>query len=217
MYKLLKISVGQMIVATTFFINIAHSATVTANVQDNDGNPVEFAVITLIGENSDPQTSSKKMPSPIMNQQNIEFSPFVLPVSVGTTVSFPNRDNVRHHVYSFSKVKRFELELYGGDEEKSVFFDNEGVVALGCNIHDDMLAYIYVTPSNNFDTSDADGNLTITDLKAGSYQAYVWHPRISGNLQDYIKNITVNIDSSANLNFEISLKRERKRRKKGNY
>jgi len=93
----------------------AFAAPISAQVTDEDGNPLEFAVITLVGENPTLETKNAVMPPPIMTQQNIQFSPFVLPVAVGTTVSFPNKDNIRHHVYSFSKVKRFELELYGED------------------------------------------------------------------------------------------------------
>lgn len=208
---------GQLAVSVLLFINIAHAATIIATIEGEDGTPIEFAVVTLVGENSGNLSANVEMPSPVMSQEDIKFTPFVLPVAVGSTVSFPNKDDIRHHVYSFSKIKRFELELYGGDEEKSVFFDNEGVVALGCNIHDDMLAYIYVTPSNNFATSGADGKLAISDLEAGTYKAYVWHPRINGNLQDYMQDITVNINDDAILNFNISLKRERKRKKKGNY
>lgn len=81
----------------------------------------------------------------------------MLPVYVGTRVTFPNRDNIRHHVYSFSSAKKFELPLYIGTPAAPVVFDKPGVVALGCNIHDWMLAYIYVLTTPHFAKTAADG------------------------------------------------------------
>ncbi|MCC3861079.1 methylamine utilization protein [Pseudemcibacter aquimaris] len=198
-------------------VSVANAATLSGTVKDKNGKDVEFAVITLIGENVAISGDNTHMPSPVMSQKNIKFTPFVLPVSKGSTVSFPNRDNIRHHVYSFSKVKRFELELYNGDEEKSVHFDKEGVVALGCNIHDSMLAYIYIVPSNKFSTTGKNGSLVINDIPAGTYKAQVWHPRLKGNIENYEKEITLSDDQSFQLDFEIDLKRERKRRNRGTY
>ncbi|MCP5380837.1 MAG: hypothetical protein H6912_00575 [Kordiimonadaceae bacterium] len=189
----------------------AFAADVSALVTDEDGTPLEYAVVTLVGENPGNETKNAVMPPPVMTQQNIQFSPFVLPVAVGTTVSFPNKDNIRHHVYSFSKVKRFELELYGEDEEKSVLFDKEGVVALGCNIHDNMLAYIYVARSHNFATTDAMGSTTIQNINPGVYYAYVWHPRLSGDEEVFERQITVTDQGVDQLQFKIPLKRVRNR------
>ncbi|HPF45343.1 MAG TPA: hypothetical protein P5227_08305 [Emcibacteraceae bacterium] len=189
----------------------AFAAPISAQVTDEDGNPLEFAVITLVGENPTLETKNAVMPPPIMTQQNIQFSPFVLPVAVGTTVSFPNKDNIRHHVYSFSKVKRFELELYGEDEEKSVVFDKEGVVALGCNIHDNMLAYIYVARSHQFGTTNDLGSIEIANVNPGVYFVYVWHPRMSGDEEEYKRQITVTDQGLDQIQFRIPLKRERNR------
>lgn len=217
MQNMLKILSIQTLFAALMLINVAHAAEIIGSVKDSKGKPVEFAVITLIGNNINNLNSNAEMPAPIMSQENIQFSPFVLPVSVGTTVSFPNKDNLRHHVYSFSKVKRFELELYGGDEEKSVHFDKEGVVALGCNIHDQMLAFIYIVPSNNFSTSNNDGKAILKNISSGTYKLQVWHPRIKGNVQDYTKEITLSNDETVNIDFDIELKRERKRKNRGSY
>lgn len=200
-------------------VTIAHSfaGTVIGNVTDQEGKKLEHAVISLVGDSDIPVTENVSMPTPEMSQHNIQFSPFVLPVAKGTTVSFPNKDKIRHHVYSFSKVKRFELELYGGDEEKQVQFDVEGVVALGCNIHDNMLAYIYVAKSNLFATSDDQGVVSINNLKAGNYKAYVWHPRMNDDEEKLVKNIIVSIDGTVNVNFQVPLKRDRRRNRRSNY
>lgn len=197
--------------------SFSFAGTVVGNVKDQDGNMLEHAVITLVGDSEVVLNENISMPPPEMSQHNIQFSPFVLPVAKGTTVSFPNKDKIRHHVYSFSKVKRFELELYGGDEEKQVQFDTEGVVALGCNIHDNMLAYIYIAKSNLFATSNEQGIASINNLNAGNYKAYVWHPRMSDEEEKLVKDISVSEDGTIEIDFQVSLKRERRRNRRSNY
>ena len=81
----------------------------------------------------------------------------VLPIVVGTEVRFPNRDQISHHVYSFSRTKSFELPLYKGEDAPPVLFDKPGVVKIGCNIHDWMSAIILVLPNTHFATTDDDG------------------------------------------------------------
>jgi hypothetical protein len=93
-------------------------------------------------------------------------------------VSFPNRDDIRHQVYSFSPAKRFELRLYKGTPSEPVLFDKPGLVVLGCNIHDWMVGYIYVTDDPWFAVSDATGTLHLDALPAGRYQVTLWHPQM---------------------------------------
>ena len=80
----------------------------------------------------------------VVSQQNLQFHPFLTIVPVGADVSFPNLDPTKHHVYSFSPAKKFELKLFAKDQSRTVHFDKPGVVALGCNIHDQMSAFIVV-------------------------------------------------------------------------
>lgn len=110
-----------------------------------------------------------------MDQIDKEFVPLVVPVQVGAAVSFPNKDNIRHHVYSFSPAKRFELKLYSGVPAKPVVFDRPGPVTLGCNIHDWMVGYIYVVDTPWFGKTSADGVASF-ELPAGDYVVKVWHP-----------------------------------------
>jgi hypothetical protein len=110
-----------------------------------------------------------------MDQRNKEFVPHVLAVHSNTNVTFPNSDNIRHQVYSFSPTKRFELKLYEGIPAAQVF-DKPGVVVLGCNIHDWMLGYIYVTDDPWFAVSDAKGQIAF-ELPAGHYKVTLWHPQ----------------------------------------
>ena len=114
----------------------------------------------------------------VVDQINQQFVPYVSAVQVGTAVTFPNHDNVRHHVYSFSPAKKFELPLYAGIPAEPVVFDREGIVTLGCNIHDWMLAYVAVLGTPYFQITRDDGRVSLRNLPAGSYHVQVWQPRM---------------------------------------
>jgi plastocyanin len=141
-----------------------------------DGHSLPNAVVTAVPREPASAVPTRTRPRVVMVQQFQQFAPFVLPVQVGTVVEFPNRDPFRHHVYSFSPAKPFELKLYGGNQTETVTFDKPGVVALGCNIHDNMLAYIDVVPTPYFVKTGEDGNGEIPDMPAGSYTIVLWHP-----------------------------------------
>ena len=111
-----------------------------------------------------------------ISQRDMRFDPFVLIAPAGSTVSFPNYDPVRHHVYSFSAPGPFELRLYGNDETRSVHFRNAGVIAIGCNIHDQMSAFIYVVNTPYAAKTDANGVAVIAEAPAGAGELKVWHP-----------------------------------------
>src|SRR5437870_11132426 len=119
------------------------AAPLAVRVVDSSGRPVRDAVVTLY-----PSTGAR-IPRPTgryaVSQQNLQFHPFLTIVPVGADVSFPNFDPTKHHVYSFSSVKRFELKLFAKDQSRTVHFDKAGVVALGCNIHDQTSAFIFDT------------------------------------------------------------------------
>lgn len=180
----------------------ARAATLDITVVDTAGQPVADAVVFL-----DSGMPTEPGPTQQMVQSSQSFNPDVLVVSVGTLVEFPNEDPFRHHVYSFSPAKQFELKLYGGDEIQQTVFDKPGEVALGCNIHDDMLGYIYVVDTNMFGKTDGAGKVTIEGGADGaSYEAQVWHPRLRGPTQRTMQKLTVGKPAS----FEISLKRDRR-------
>jgi plastocyanin len=150
------------------------AANLQLQLQDQQGRPLADAVVTLQG----PQGVSSSPPVAIMDQVQKQFLPAVLAVRSGTRVSFPNRDDIRHQVYSFSPAKRFELRLYKGTPSEPVLFDQPGLVVLGCNIHDWMLGYIYITEDPWFAVSDATGKLQIDNLPVGRYQVTLWHPQM---------------------------------------
>lgn len=149
------------------------AASLTARVIDQQGKPLANAVVTLQG-------AAGKAPLVLkanMDQRDQDFVPKVLAVHSNTQVAFPNSDNIRHQVYSFSPAKRFELRLYGGTPSAPLLFDKAGLVVLGCNIHDWMLGYIYVTDDPWFAVSDANGVVKFDQMSAGQYSATLWHPK----------------------------------------
>lgn len=111
-----------------------------------------------------------------MSQKDRTFVPFVLAVPKGAKVDFPNLDRTRHHVYSFSETKPFELKLYVGQAEAPIQFDKSGLVALGCNIHDYMQAFIYVADSPLVGVTNDKGEIQFNDLAVGQYKVKLWHP-----------------------------------------
>lgn len=151
------------------------AATLEVLVQQADGSPVSDAVVTLQG----PTAVAAVAPKAEMDQRGQRFAPHVLAVHTGTQVRFPNSDNIRHQVYSFSAAKRFELRLYEGTPTAPLLFDKPGVVVLGCNIHDWMLGYIYVTDDPHFGVSDAQGRVRLEPLAPGDYRATLWHPQLA--------------------------------------
>lgn len=156
---------------------------VTVDVRDTAGKPVPNAVVMIRPAGGVPAGKPIKVSWPMtMAQQNTQFTPYVLIAPLGSSVSFPNKDKVRHHVYSFSAPKKFELKLYGKDESRSVTFDKPGPVSLGCNIHDTMIAYIYVTETPFAMKSGADGAAVVQDVPAGSGQLMVWHPDLKSRV-----------------------------------
>ena len=148
-------------------------------VTNQAGQPVRDAVVMVRTAGRASAGAPVRLSGPlVMAQQNVAFQPYVLIVPVGSSVSFPNRDRVRHHVYSFSAAKKFELKLYGKDESRSVTFDKPGAVSLGCNIHDRMIGFIYVTDTPYAAKSGADGVAVVQDVPAGAATLLVWHPDI---------------------------------------
>ncbi|MGZ9707770.1 methylamine utilization protein [Pseudomonas sp. GNP013] len=150
------------------------AATLEVVMHQADGSPVADAVVTLQG----PAHAPTGLLKADMDQRGQRFAPHVLAVHTGTQVRFPNSDNIRHQVYSFSAAKRFELRLYEGTPSEPLLFDKAGVVVLGCNIHDWMLGYIYVTDDPVFGVSDAQGRVRLEQLSPGDYHATLWHPQL---------------------------------------
>lgn len=153
----------------------AFAGDLTVEVKTPAGTPVANAVVTIQPSSGGAVPTRYDQPLRLA-QHNQMFEPFILLVPLGAQVSFPNQDLVRHQVYSFSITKKFELKLYGHDESRSVTFDKAGVVAVGCNIHDNMTAFIKVADTPYAARTDAAGHLAFKDLPAGAAVVRVWHP-----------------------------------------
>jgi plastocyanin len=150
------------------------AAPLAVRVVDSSGRPVRDAVVTLY------PSAGARAPRPgsryVVAQQNLQFHPFLTIVPVGADVSFPNLDPTKHHVYSFSSAKRFELKLFARDQSRTVRFDKAGVVALGCNIHDQMSAFIVITDSAWTARTNAQGMAAFGDAPNAAGRMTVWHP-----------------------------------------
>ena len=153
----------------------ALAATLLVAVQTSDGRPLPGAVLTVQALNglSHPGTPVNA----IMDQINRAFVPDLLVIPTGSTVAFPNSDSVSHQIYSFSAAKKFQLPLYRGKPYPPTRFEQPGLVTLGCNIHDSMLAYVVVTDAPYFGRTDSSGSWS-TDVPRGKYRVTVWHPRM---------------------------------------
>ena len=161
----------------TLLVAIANHAVASdfsITLRDQAGAPVTDAAVLLRAASPAPPTDD----SALIDQIDKRFVPAVSLVRTGTAITFPNKDNIRHHVYSFSPARTFELKLYSGVPAEPVVFDQAGLVVLGCNIHDGMVAYVYVVDTPLAGLSDKTGTARLPGVAAGEYQLEVWHPRL---------------------------------------
>lgn len=147
----------------------------------------------------------------VMDQIDKQFVPHVLPIAVGTEVRFPNHDQIHHHVYSFSRVKSFDLPLSKGAEAEPVLFDAPGVVKVGCNIHDWMMGVILVVPSPIFATTDDGGAFTLRDVPAGDVAVAAWHEASETTLDDATRHLTVDAGPAQEITFTLAVRPEKAR------
>lgn len=190
----------------------AQTAEIAITVTDDQGRPVEDAVVVAV-----PNDGAMRLPSrpheSIVDQVDQEFTPRVTAILVGTAVRFPNHDNIRHQVYSFSPAKRFELPLYAGVPAESVVFDKPGVVVLGCNIHDWMIGYIYVSESPYFVRTGKDGKALLAELPVRAYTVRVWHPQLDVPEETTRKTVDASRAAPLSVAWTLKLKREAKVRR----
>lgn len=178
----------------------ARAATLVIHVQSADGRALAGAVVTarpLDGpaRHAPPQRA-------VMDQVNRAFEPDLLVIAVGSTIEFPNSDSVSHQIYSFSPAHRFQLPLYRGKPYPPVPFDQPGLVTLGCNIHDEMLAYVLVTDAPYFGRTDAGGAWS-AEVTHGRYRVALWHPRLRDEAADLERELTVNESDRAELTLRL--------------
>jgi plastocyanin len=183
------------------FTGTAGAGNIVVAVKDKGGEPVEDAVVYALPVLGQPPSSKARA---VVAQRNKQFVPYVSAVQVGSLVQFPNQDNVKHHIYSFSPAKKFELPLYSGTPADPIMFEKVGLVTLGCNIHDWMIAYILVVPTPWFSVTGPSGQAQLRDLPAGTYDVEIWQPRLKNSSSRPRQRAVVKADSS--VSFQLDLK-----------
>ncbi|MFZ6814852.1 methylamine utilization protein [Undibacterium sp. Rencai35W] len=170
-------------------------------VVDSAGQAVADAVVYFENGNAEKVKSANAE----IQQKDKKFMPLVTVVQTGTSISFPNNDTVRHHAYSFSPAKTFELKLYAGKPEAPIIFDKPGTIVVGCNIHDQMLAYIQVVDTPYFAKTDASGKARVASIPNGKYTLKTWHfKQMTGGA---ISEQPVNIkDDNATITIKLGFK-----------
>lgn len=185
----------------TLSLNV--SATTLTGVVSNDDEPVFEAVITAVGSlKAKPilATSPRKM-----DQKHREFVSHILAVHAGESVLFPNSDNIKHHIYSFSPANSFEIQLYKDVSPKPILFDKAGIVVLGCNIHDWMVGYVYVSDAPFMTQTNEKGEWSL-NLPPDDYTVTLWHPNLDTPNNVQVQQIKITTEKSAPIEQKITLK-----------
>lgn len=209
-----------LLVMVLFFSTELAAVALNISVVDSNGRFLQDAIVYIESHNiaAAQSVESSTHPVAIMDQINRQFSPYILAIHQGQRVRFPNSDSIKHHVYSFSPAKVFELQLYESNNTQLMQFNNSGVVELGCNIHDWMIGYIFVSPSPWFAQTDPDGkallHLPAIDFSALSgnkenknekdISVRVWHPAL--HIEDMKHSYKVSLMGSQTGNKQFSIR-----------
>jgi plastocyanin len=180
-----------IVIAVASGLNAAASAAeLDVRVNDNHGHPLADAVVTLVPQNAAQSPAPKRPSAPstrIIDQKDEMFVPYIEIFRPGDKVLFRNSDQTRHDVYSFSPVKSFEFVLVPGESSKPLELDQTGVVAVGCNIHDQMITYLFVSDAGWIERSGLDGRVRLRDVPAGAWNVRVWHPNLRPGIADVVQ------------------------------
>ena len=179
---------------------LAFAGEISVTVTDLSGNPLQDAVVYAEPANRQAATPPS---SAMIAQKGRTFIPLVTVIQTGASVTFPNNDTVRHHVYSFSPAKTFELKLYSGVPAAPVIFDKPGIAVLGCNIHDQMIAYVNIVDTPYFTKTDVNGKAKLSDLPNGSYQLKTWHYAVTKENYTDTQGISVKGSEQAAVKLDI--------------
>lgn len=182
-----------------------------AFVQDEKGRPVENAVV-FVNERLEGRFPPPQEPY-VLDQIDRQFQPRVLPIIVGGTVRFPNKDNIYHHIYSFSEIKTFEIPLYIGEKVEPIRFDKPGVAHLGCNIHDWMSGVVLVLPNPYFKKTDAGGGAVLELPRRPAYRLAVFHERLAGSVDATARSVALPEDGPARAEWTLTLRPQRRLRR----
>jgi plastocyanin len=202
------------VAALAFALSLASpvgAAELALTLRTSAGKPVSDAVVMVRPDGA--ARGGPRLSGPfVMAQRNTQFQTYVLVVPAGAEVSFPNLDPFHHHVYSFSKTKTFELKLYGKDETRKVRFEKAGVVGIGCNIHDNMSAWIRVVDTPWAAKTAAAGEAVVRDLPPGAATVVVWHPSLKAANGEISQRVTIPASGALRVALAGDVKASRLRR-----
>lgn len=177
----------------------AHAADLRVQVSDSTGKPVSDAVVTVIALDTGaaPSVAAPAPRSKFIDQRQEQFVPYVEIFRPGDRVVFRNSDVTRHHVYSFSPTKTFEMVLRPGESGAPLLLDRAGIVAVGCNIHDHMRTWLFVSTASRILVTDAGGAAPFTGLAPGHYRVTIWHPQLRPRQAPISADLTMGHDNAA--------------------
>lgn len=195
-----------IVLAVAAWSGEGRAGVVLAQINDEGGKAVADAVVALVPDDAGriPPAPWEKWRQAVVDQREETFLPYVTIIGQGGAVVFHNGDVPHHHVYSFSPIKAFELVVKAGEASEPVVFDKPGVAAIGCNIHDQMIAYVYVSETPWVGLTGKDGQLRIEGVPAGAYTARFWHPSLKPGAPPPTQKLAV-ADAAANLAATLSL------------
>jgi plastocyanin len=191
------------------FAGSVSAADLRVQVGDGHGKPISDAVVRVL--TADAGAASERIaPMPartlVVDQRNEQFIPYVEVFRPGDRVVFRNSDVTRHHVYSFSPTKTFEMVVNPGESTPPLLLDRAGIVAVGCNIHDHMRTWLFVSDTPRIAITGANGAALFSGLAAGHYRVVVWHPQLRPRQPEVAGDLTLATDSASdNLPLRLSL------------
>ncbi|WP_148040915.1 carboxypeptidase regulatory-like domain-containing protein [Montanilutibacter psychrotolerans] len=192
-------------------VTAAAAAELEVRVNDRRGGPVSDAVVTVVVRGVSPPTPNTPVrpasgSQRVVDQKALAFTPYVEVFRPGDEVVYSNSDRTRHHVYSFSPIKAFELVLAPGAKSAPLKLERSGVIAVGCNIHDGMINYLYISDAPWAARTDARGVVAFRGLPAGAFDVRVWQPRLPPKRPDLVQSgITLRAADRRSLTFSLSL------------
>lgn len=195
------------------FLSAARAEDYRAFLVNQNNDPVGAVLVTL-HPLDDPVPQMTAQADLEIAQRDLRFDPGMLIAPLGSEVAFPNADNTGHHVYSFSPAKIFDLRIIAGGQSESVLFDRAGTVAIGCNIHDNMVGFIHVVDTPWAAISNAAGLVQIPDVPDGRYRLRVWHEALDARNNQNETEITL---TPARVVEDIQLDLRRQRHRRGRY
>ena len=199
-----------VLAAATLARTPASAADLDVRVGDARGNPLADAVVTIDGVGA--PALDRAPATHVIDQSGLVFLPYLEVLRPGDRVVFHNSDRTQHHVYSFSPAKSFEFVLKPGESSPPLTFDRAGVVSAGCNNHDAMITYLFVTAAPWAARTSDTGRVRITGVPDGAWTVRVWHPLLRAGRKSPARQVVIAGKAPAPLAFRLELRPDPRRR-----